>query len=158
MFNAILVIVSHVIDPTFRDDRIALRHLDIAMHLISRMSRSHSSAQRAYLFLQQMLKLMNSSLSLETNRGISPTVLPSISPNISHELKQQALQSHQMPYRDESEADYNVDFSTLLDVTHDLTENLGSHLDSYSTTDVAMWSWMDENTSSDAQAGAWSSF
>lgn len=158
MFNAILVIVSHVIDPSFRDDRVALERLDKAMYMINRMSRSHSCAQRAYLFLQQLLKLMDSSISRESNTVLSPTLLKSVSPSISQELKEKTYQTHQTPHQNESEVNYNVDFSILMDVTHDLADNLGSHLESYSTGDLAMWSWMDEDTPSDAQAGDWSSF
>ena len=123
------------------------------MYMMNQMFRSHSCAQRAYLFLQQLLKLMDSRISRESNTVLSPILLKSTSPSISPDLKEKAYQTHQTPHQNDSEANYNVDFSGLMDVTHDLAENLGSQLESYSTADLAMWSWMDEDTSSDAQEG-----
>jgi salicylate hydroxylase len=156
VLNAILVFVSHVIDPAFRDDRVALERLDKAMYMINQMSRSHSCAQRAYLFLQELLKLMNSSLKYDASAPLSQEGMQFSNP-ISEELKEQTLHDHLAIHANDSQASHNVDFSTLLDVTQGLAENLGSQLESYSAADSVIWAWMNENVSPDDQAGNWSS-
>lgn len=55
MFNAVIVLVSHLVDPAHSSDKIALAKVELALHMIQTMSRNHAFAARAYSFLQRIL-------------------------------------------------------------------------------------------------------
>lgn len=133
VFNAILVVISHVVDPAYRDDKEALRQLDFAMAMIKRMSTNHDSAQRAYLFLQQLLGYMEKLLNLGEPRH-------SNSGGSTENLSSQTSDPH--PTAGENNAPSSTpaefDFYALLDMTQNLTDNLGMDL-SNSGPDV--WPW-----------------
>lgn len=90
LFNAILVVVSHVVDPHHRDDKLALRRLDEAMSMINRMSISQACAQRAYLFLQQLLSYMDKSISEHQHQPARTT--PALHPTQQAQPPQQQQQ------------------------------------------------------------------
>ena len=145
MFNAILVVLCHVIDPIYRGDKIALSRLDYGMSMINRMSISHACAQRAYSFLQQLLNYMDKSVFVDRHTQIlaglphapswsQQSQLPPSSTSAT--LPEQNAEFQPTPY---------ADFFALLDVTQGLAENLGSHLESHEATGSGMWSWMDDS-------------
>jgi hypothetical protein len=69
VFNAILILVSHVVDPAYHNDRAALSSLDAALAMIKAMSSNHTFAQKAYSFLQQLLSCMDKSLPMAARLG-----------------------------------------------------------------------------------------
>ena len=143
------MVVSHVVDPKYREDKFALSRLDYAMSMINHMSISHSCAQRAYSFLQQVLSYMDKSLILD--RPSQNLVGP---PQASSMTQQPQLPPGAapvpLPEQNGFDNSHNVDFFTLLDVTQGLAENLGSHLESHEAMGSGMWSWMDDNITADA--------
>jgi hypothetical protein len=145
VFNAILVIVSHLVNPSYRNDKAALAQLDKAMGMINRMSKSHAVAKRAYVFLQQLLSYMDKSLCLvDTNFRVVEEPQGSV---ISSQIYQQPYPEEVTPMfwdQHAAESQYNMDFFTLLDVTHDLAENLGTQLETHGGTGSTLWSWAEE--------------
>jgi hypothetical protein len=121
VFNAILILVSHVVDPAYHNDKSALAQLDTALSMIKSMSRNHIFAQKAYSFLQQLLDCMDKSLSLGSKNWEIAT------PN------QRSATAGVAP----AVVDAN-DLFTLFDFTQDLTET-------YSSLGSEMWLWSDEH-------------
>jgi hypothetical protein len=139
VFNAILIVVSHVVDPEYRDDKDALAQLDHAMQMIRQMSTNHLCAQRAYTFLHQLLGFMDSSITIDGSR---PTGARSRRPSV--------LPQHDQPMNAEKDSSLDQnntldlshpDWFSFWDITQDLTSNLGSQLESYSALGTGMWSW-----------------
>jgi hypothetical protein len=144
VFNAILVVVSHVVDPTYRDDKLALSRLDYAMNMINRMSISHACAQRAYSFLQQLLGYMGESLF--SDRNIQTVTVPPFATPLSQQSQAASYPTSTiLPEQHSVQNAHHADFFALLDVTQDLAENLGSQLESHEAMGSGMWSWMDDN-------------
>ncbi|EXJ67158.1 uncharacterized protein A1O5_09805 [Cladophialophora psammophila CBS 110553] len=134
LFNAILIVVSHVVDPEYRNDKNALSQLDCAMQMIRHMSTNYLCAQRAYTFLQQLLGFMDKSLLVDRRRGASssrPQTVYAPSPVLDGPAFDQS------GYDDLSHAE----LFAFWDITQDLTANLGSQLESYSSLGSGMWSW-----------------
>ncbi|OAP58854.1 hypothetical protein AYL99_06151 [Fonsecaea erecta] len=134
LFNAILIVVSHVVDPEYRNDKRALSQLDRAVQMIRQMSTNHQCAQRAYTFLQQLLSFMDRSLLAEGRRGVSSS-RPQTGTVPSPVLESSAFD--QGGYDDLAHAD----LFAFWDITQDLTTNLGTQLESYSSLGSGMWSW-----------------
>ncbi len=145
MFNAILIIVSHVVDPDYVGDRNALGHLDQAVQMIRQMSANHLCAQRAYSFLQQLLVLLDKTMPEGHQR------------NVEYRSSGGELTGggdpgpvYPAPYLGgmvlgvapdfTGQAD-TLDLWSFLDSTQDLTTDLGSQLRLHSTLGSAMWSW-----------------
>ncbi|RFU31729.1 hypothetical protein B7463_g4592, partial [Scytalidium lignicola] len=133
LFNAILVVISHVVDPAYRDDKEALRQLDFAMAMIKRMSTNHDSAQRAYLFLQQLLGYMEKLLNLGETRHSSGGGTIDTSASQANYPHPATGDSH---HPSSTPADF--DLYALLDMTQNLTDNLGMDL---SNSGVEVWPW-----------------
>ncbi|KAB5578038.1 fungal-specific transcription factor domain-containing protein [Coniochaeta sp. 2T2.1] len=55
LFNAVIVLVSHLADPVHSNDRTALAKVELALRMIQSMSRNHAFAARAHSFLQRVL-------------------------------------------------------------------------------------------------------
>lgn len=55
VFNAVIVLVSHLVDPLHSNDKMALAKVELALHMIQTMSRNHAFAARAHSFLQRVL-------------------------------------------------------------------------------------------------------
>jgi salicylate hydroxylase len=145
VFNAILVVVSHVVDPVYRDDKFALSRLDYAMSMINRMSISHACAQRAYFFLQQLLSYMDKSLFVDRHTQ-NLTGPPHASRWSQQSQQPPSSTSATLPEQnDDFQPTPHADFFALLDVTQGLAENLGSHLESHEAMGSVMWSWMDDS-------------
>jgi hypothetical protein len=134
VFNAILIIASHVVDPEFRDDREALTHLEQGMYMIRQMSANHTSAQRAHLFLRQLLDLVENSLPVNGRKTTGPA-------------ESESHQSSSVSAGDSLPPDMGYyghaprEFMQFWDNTEDLTMALGSQLESYSALGTGMWSW-----------------
>lgn len=135
VFNAILIIVSHVVHPEFKNDKTALIHLEEAVRMIRQISANHSCAQRAYAFLQQLLGLLDKTLvesrPLLTPRPERQSTSCTMADNASEELGDAALWS-------------------FWDATQDLTSNLGSQLDLYGPD---LWPWDSNNAEETAIPG-----
>ncbi|KAL1863849.1 hypothetical protein VTK73DRAFT_6349 [Phialemonium thermophilum] len=138
LFNAILVIVSHVVDPEFRDDRSALRHLEQAMHMIRQMSANHLCAQRAYTFLQQLLGLLDKTLPDDRQRFSSQAERNSTPPPF---MMGDAALGVGGGGSGAPEDMMVPDLWSLWGATQDLTIDLGSQLEMHSSLGSAMWSW-----------------
>ncbi|OAG34942.1 hypothetical protein AYO21_10893 [Fonsecaea monophora] len=134
LFNAILIVVSHVVDPEYRNDKRALSQLDRAMQMIRQMSTNHQCAQRAYTFLQQLLSFMDRSLLVEGRRGVS-----------SSRPQTGTVSSPLLEGSTNDDGGYDdlvhPDLFAFWDITQDLTTNLGTQLESYSSLGCGMWSW-----------------
>jgi hypothetical protein len=151
VFNSILVLVSHVVDPKYQGDKVSLGRLDMAINMIATMSTDHAFATRAHTFLQQLLSFMDKSIPKpvpmsrsETNWSTAPSVPPhSINehPSVSPEVYQQPQVRMPMNGVQEIENGQPTDLFALFDYTQDLTQNLGSHLNNFDPLGQGMWSW-----------------
>lgn len=141
VFNAILIIASHVVDPDFRDDKEALAHLEDGMRMIAQMSANHTTARRAHIFLRQLLDLVEKALpqqsrnlartaSSSTTSSMAPQTQPSVP--TTTETTANDFGSYSQPSRE---------FMQLWDSTVDLTTALGSQLDYCSSMGSGIWSW-----------------
>ncbi|KAI9750735.1 MAG: hypothetical protein M4579_006336 [Chaenotheca gracillima] len=146
LFNAILILVSEVIDVSYKVDKTTLACLDSALNMIKSMSSDHSFAQRAYSFLQQLLTYVNKSLAPNGGRTNWDLAPPPNHPRHSASSSQpvrvnggMGMQSNQV-----AEEVPPTDLFALFDFTQDLTEHLGSHLETYETMGSGMWSWSEE--------------
>ncbi|KAF9894251.1 hypothetical protein FE257_007753 [Aspergillus nanangensis] len=72
LFNAVIVLVSHIVDPAFSDDIPAISGVDKALHMIQAMSKNHSFAQRACTFLHQLLSYMGQAMEATPPVAIPP--------------------------------------------------------------------------------------
>jgi salicylate hydroxylase len=131
VFNAILIIVSHVVDPEFQEDQTALAYLEQAMNMIRQMSVNHFCAQRAYTFLQQLLGLLDKTLPHDRQRIRTRSDLNSISPSIRASVVVDNNPSEEL----------NTDLWSFWGATQDLTMDLGSQLDLHSDLGRGIWSW-----------------
>jgi salicylate hydroxylase len=131
VFNAILIIVSHVVDPEFQEDQTALTYLEEAMHMIRQMSVNHFCARRAYTFLQQLLELLDKTLPHDRQRIRTRTERNSIPPSVRESVMADNSPSEEL----------NTDLWSFWGATQDLTMDLGSQLDLHSDLGPAMWSW-----------------
>jgi len=68
VFNAVIVLVSHLVDPQHSDDKAALAKVELALHMIQAMSRNHAFAARAHSFLQRVLDYAVQSAALRQRR------------------------------------------------------------------------------------------
>nr|UBX54572.1 fungal specific transcription factor domain [Aspergillus sp.] len=57
LFNSAIILVSHIIDPAHSHDEHALAKVGQALRMMRAMASDHSFAQRAYSFLQQLLRI-----------------------------------------------------------------------------------------------------
>ncbi len=135
VFNAILTIVSHVVDPAFQEDQTALTYLEQAMNMIRQMSVNHFCAQRAYPFLQQLLELLDKTLPHDRQRVRTRTERNSIPPSMRESVLVDNNPSEEL----------NTDLWSFWGATQDLTMDLGSQLDLHSDLGPAMWSWDVQN-------------
>jgi hypothetical protein len=55
VFNAVIVLVSHLVDPLHSKDQIALAKVELALQMIQSMSYNHAFAARAHSFLKRVL-------------------------------------------------------------------------------------------------------
>lgn len=79
LFNAVIVLVSHLVDPLHSNDKLALAKVELALHMIQSMSRNHAFAARAHSFLQRVLDYTyQSAAHRQGNRdeGMSGDVFP----------------------------------------------------------------------------------
>ncbi|KAL1968441.1 hypothetical protein VTN77DRAFT_1970 [Rasamsonia byssochlamydoides] len=133
LFNAILIIASHVVDPEYRDDKEALSHLEQAMYMIRQMSANHACAQRAYVFLRQLLDLVDKTLPANSRKTSGPTEADSHGSSVSA--------GESVPTEVGYDAQASRDFFAFWDNTEDLTAALGSQLESYTALGSGLWSW-----------------
>lgn len=121
VFNAVIVLVSHVVNPAYSNDKAALAKVDEALHMIKAMSSYHAFALRAYSFLQQVLGYMNQSMAVHRDSNDSirgRDLLPSQPTG--------ALSSGL-----QSNAESVPNLHTLFGFTEDLTYNLEAYLESF---------------------------
>ena len=130
-----------------RNDKPALEQLKNAMAMIKAMSANHHNAQRAYLFLRQVLNLMDKSLELGSNFP-GPTPLGSPTPQPASSASQfsaSALSNENAnantTFPDLLSGNETRDFITLLSEAQDLTEMLGTRLESHAALPNSLWSW-----------------
>lgn len=136
MFNAVIVLVSHVVDPAYSNDRAALAKVDTALHMIKTMSNNHAFAQRAYSFLQQVLGYMHQSIAvcLDKEDQVLTGALPPTPPTGTLAADIQ----------DDAEPIPNL--HALFGFTQDLTNNLEIHLENFGTRGLVQepWSFSDQ--------------
>lgn len=148
MFNAILIVASHVVDPEFREDKEALAHLEEGMRMIGQMSANHTTARRAHIFLRQLLDLVEkvlpqynrksartSSLSATSSSSMAPQTQGTVSTTT------EGVASNVLGY----EGQASREFMQLWDTTEDLTMALGSQLEFFSSVGSGMWTWGSQN-------------
>ena len=133
MFNAILIIASHVVDPDYRGDKEALSHLEQAMYMIRQMSANHACAQRAYVFLRHLVDLVDKTLPAHSRKSTGPAGAD------SHRSSVSAGDSAPAEMGDDGQA--SRDFYAFWDNAEDLTTALGSQLESYTALGSGLWSW-----------------
>lgn len=144
VFNAILIIVSHIVDPQYVEDRNALMRLDQAVNMIRQMSTNHLCAQRAFSFLQQLLALLDKTMPEYRQRHAR---CHSASLDIVGEgdtrLEYPAvfIGDGAEPIPDHTMQADSLDLWSFWDSTQDLTTELESQLNLHSTLGSAMWSW-----------------
>ncbi|KAL6874721.1 FAD/NAD(P)-binding domain-containing protein [Trichoderma novae-zelandiae] len=147
LFTSILIIVSHVVDPDFQDDRSALMHLDQAVNMIRQMSVNHVCAQRAYAFLQLLLGLLDRTMPEDRRRSLERYSTPPTAMTGSNRGTAEATMYSNGPTigADEAMEDGAVDLWSLWDTTQDLTMDLGSQLELHSSLGSSTWSWGVDN-------------
>lgn len=147
LFTSILIIVSHVVDPDFQDDRSALMHLDQAVNMIRQMSVNHLCAQRAYAFLQQLLGVLDRTMPEDRRRSLERySTPPTVMTGSNRGAAETTIYSNCTTMAaDEAMEDGGVDLWSLWDTTQDLTMDLGSQLELHSSLGSATWSWGVEN-------------
>ncbi|QYS95352.1 Fungal_trans domain-containing protein [Trichoderma simmonsii] len=147
LFTSILIIVSHVVDPDFQDDRSALMHLDQAVNMIRQMSVNHLCAQRAYAFLQQLLGVLDRTMPEDRRRSLERySTPPTVMTGSNRGAAETTIYSNCTTMTaDEAMEDGGVDLWSLWDTTQDLTMDLGSQLELHSSLGSATWSWGVEN-------------
>ncbi|KAK4081293.1 transcriptional regulator family: Fungal Specific TF [Trichoderma aggressivum f. europaeum] len=152
VFTSILIIVSHVVDPDFQDDRSALVHLDQAVNMIRQMSVNHLCAQRAYAFLQQLLGVLDRTMPEDRRRSLERySTPPTVMTGSNRGATETAIYSNCTTMTaDEAMEDGDVDLWSLWDTTQDLTMDLGSQLELHSSLGSATWSWGVENPSAES--------
>ncbi|ETR97378.1 hypothetical protein M419DRAFT_91730 [Trichoderma reesei RUT C-30] len=147
LFTSILIIVSHVVDPAFQDDRSALLHLDQAVNMIRQMSVNHLCAQRAYAFLQQLLGLLDRTMPEDRRRSLDRCSTPPTAMTGSNRGTAESSMYGNCPTigAGEEMEDGVVDLWSLWDTTQDLTMDLGSQLELHSSLGSSTWSWGVDN-------------
>jgi hypothetical protein len=133
VFNAILIIASHVVDPDYRDDKQALSNLEQGMCMIRQMSANHACAQRAYVFLRQLVDLVDKKLPAYSRKITGPAEPNSHSSSVSA--------GDTVPANIGYGGQASRDFYAFWDNTEDLTTALGSQLESYTAVGSGLWSW-----------------
>ena len=144
VFNAILIIFSHVVDPQYVEDRSALMRLDQAVHMIRQMSANHLCAQRAFIFLQQLLALLDKTIPEGRHRHAryrSASVDIVAQGDTRLEYPAPLVGDGVAPIPDYTMQADGLDLWSFLDYTQDLTTDLESQLNLHSTLGSAMWSW-----------------
>jgi hypothetical protein len=144
VFNAILIIFSHIVDPQYVDDRNALMHLDQAVNMIRQMSANHLCAQRAFGFLQQLLALLDKAMPEDRQRCARYR-----SASVTITAERDTGSEYPAPFIGdgaETVPDYTMqtdalDLWTFWDSTQDLTTELESQLNLHSTLRSGPWSW-----------------
>ncbi|KAJ5818037.1 hypothetical protein N7474_003628 [Penicillium riverlandense] len=137
LFNAVLVLVSHVVDPAHSEDRPALAKVEQALHMIKAMSSNHSFARRASLFLQQLVGYMNQFLgSRKPREDNAPRAhIPS------------AQESSTLPPTMPG-APVFPDLQALCGFTQNLTDNLETQLEDFDTRGLSgsLWTFQDQGS------------
>ncbi|KAH8692606.1 fungal-specific transcription factor domain-containing protein [Talaromyces proteolyticus] len=138
LFNAILIIASHVVHPEYRNDKEALAHLEEGMRMIGQMSANHTTAQRAHIFLRQLLDLVEKALPAQDRKPANRNPAVSNGHPIQHPSVSAAeVMGSQVGFDNSAPRE----FMQLWDSTEDLTMALGSHLQFYSSMGSGMWTW-----------------
>ncbi|KAL7807135.1 fungal-specific transcription factor domain-containing protein [Trichoderma aethiopicum] len=145
LFTSILIIVSHVVDPDFQDDRTALMHLDQAVNMIRQMSVNHLCAQRAYAFLQQLLGLLDQTMPEDRRRSLNRCSTPPMTGSNRGTAEATMYSNCPTMGADDAMEDGAVDLWSLWDTTQDLTMDLGSQLELHSSLGSSTWSWGVDN-------------
>ncbi|OAP57701.1 hypothetical protein AYL99_08439 [Fonsecaea erecta] len=159
LFNAVIVLVSHVIEPAYHNDRAALSKVDTALRMIQTMSHDHAFAQRAYTFVQQLLGYMHpatvAATAAQQQQQRNHDAIPPLHPDHGGQLPlpQQPPQPPQ-PLQHEHEHEHgNVEpipsLHTLYGFTQDLTDNLVNYLDTFDNSGFADEPWSSTTTTND---------
>jgi salicylate hydroxylase len=101
--------------------------------MIGQMSANHTAAQRAHVFLRQLLDIVERTLSQHDRRpgGLIPPMLNGHPASAAEGMSSLAGLQGRPP----------KEFMQLWDSTENLTTSLGSHLEFYSSLGSGMWSW-----------------
>ncbi|KIX99354.1 uncharacterized protein Z520_04930 [Fonsecaea multimorphosa CBS 102226] len=139
LFNAVIVLVSHVIEPAHNNDRAALTKVDTALRMIQAMSHDHAFAQRAYTFLQQLLGYMHPSVTAaaQRNQNQDETSFSSRPPLHTEQTAGQLPTDLQ-----HNGADSIPSLHTLYGFTQDLTDNLVNYLENLDNSGFADEPWV----------------
>ncbi|KIW29053.1 uncharacterized protein PV07_04899 [Cladophialophora immunda] len=121
LFNAVVVLVSHVVEPACSNDRAALSKVDTALRMIQTMSHDHAFAQRAYSFLQQLLGYMHPTVAAQRSQDES-----SFSGRLLH-----TGQAEEVPSSLQHSVEPIPSLHTLYGFTQDLTDNLVNYLENF---------------------------
>ncbi|KAJ5160602.1 uncharacterized protein N7482_007606 [Penicillium canariense] len=121
LFNAVIVLVSHIVDPQNAHDRTALDKVDEALHMINAMSSNHSFAQWAYSFLQQLLGYLHQSTGAQQPQ---PMTIPQSSIPLRQSTGSMASQTAVNRGSEELQ-DLHALFGLAQDLTVDLETQFG---------------------------------
>lgn len=121
-----MILVSHVVDPAYSNDKVVLAKVDIALHMIKTLSNNHAFAQRAYVFLQQLLSYKDKSIRVRTETENS--LLP---------LTTQPIDTIVTGINNDAEP--IPDLYALFGFTQDLADDLGSHLEDFDDRGISGW-------------------
>ncbi|KAL4888670.1 fungal-specific transcription factor domain-containing protein [Aspergillus ambiguus] len=133
LFNAVIVLVSHVVDPTYSNDKPALSRVDKALHMIKAMADNHSFAHRAYTFLQRMLDYMHRAMASRQERCVN---------NVSINLTSPSYHNIATPLCVENETDpAPPGLDDLFGFTRVLTDDLETRLEDLDPTNLDDLLW-----------------
>ncbi|KAJ5365692.1 hypothetical protein N7517_008578 [Penicillium concentricum] len=126
LFNAVIALVSYIINPSYTHDPPILEKMEKALHMIKSMSRNHSFAQRAHSFLRQLIEYMH------------PPQVP--------QERRSDFHTQTEPRAAAGTSDMSVDLSTLFDMAQNLTGHLESQLGDFDCQGLSepMWTFNEE--------------
>ncbi len=131
MFNAVIVLVSHIVDPPYSNDKAALAKVELALHMIQTMSSNHAFAERAYSFLHKLLSYMHQSIAPRQDRDEEALLGDILTTQPAGELPADAP--------DDPNAVPNL--HTFFGLTDDLANSLGLYLNRFDGKDPAEGPW-----------------
>lgn len=144
VFNAVITLVSYILNPVYSSDRRALDKMDKALHMIKSMSRNHSFAKWAHSFLLQLTSYMHQLLmpQQQTQSQANQAVPHSIQ---DHTLASDGLAS--LPAMGNNnptgfDDPFQLDLQTIFGHAQDLSVNLETQLENFDPGDLAadpMW-------------------
>ncbi|KAF9887943.1 hypothetical protein FE257_009465 [Aspergillus nanangensis] len=133
LFNAVIVLVSYIINPFYTHDRAALDQMEKALHMIKSMSSNHSFAKWAYSFLQQLIGYMHQSLGTQHGKPQNDRSTEAVPPPPHQTTDLTRLSGESDPFSD---------LQSLFGFAQDLSDNLETQFGHFYSQSLPESMWM----------------